>query len=188
MSGGSMWDSLECKCCFWIAGGLVPYLTRWLLTLLQFKNSIDTQGKLRLNLHSLIVSDLLEYRRKTLTLIVHFKSLFNTRFPSSLQTCQLPFQVRKLDVNFATKFIVQVEINNSMESSWSNGLPRSFVFQWIGYYYWVWTFVYKQSWNIEMYLRTLLRSSRPICEHGNVIAKFATNLGPARLKVTWNRQ
>jgi hypothetical protein len=61
MSGGSIWDSLECQCCFWIAGGLVPYRTMWLLTLLLFKNSIDTQGKLRLNLHSLSVSELLEY-------------------------------------------------------------------------------------------------------------------------------
>jgi hypothetical protein len=76
-------------------------------------------------------------------------------------------------------FIVQVEINNSMESSWSSGLPRRFVFHWIGYYYWVWRFVYKRSSNIEMYLRTLLRSSRPIFKLGNVIGKFATNLGPA---------
>ena len=71
-------------------------------------------------------------------LIVDFKSLFNARFPSSLQTCQLRFQVQKLGVNFATKFastfqclnyckqmsIVQVEINNSLESSWSSELPR----------------------------------------------------------------
>ena len=32
-------------------------------TLQLFKNSIDTQGKLRLNFHSLSVSELLEYRR-----------------------------------------------------------------------------------------------------------------------------
>jgi hypothetical protein len=32
MSGGSIWSSLECQCCFWIAGGLVSYLTMWLLT------------------------------------------------------------------------------------------------------------------------------------------------------------
>jgi hypothetical protein len=135
-------------------------------------------------------------------LIVDFKSLFNARFPSSLQTCQWRFQVQKLGVNFATKFastfqclnyckqmsIIQVELNNSMESSWSSGLPRRFVFHWIGYYYWVWTFVYKRSSNIEMNLRTLLRSSRPIPELGNVIGKFATNLGNARWKVTWNRQ
>jgi hypothetical protein len=118
--------------------------------------------------------------------IVDFKSLFNARFPSSLQTCQLRFQVQKLGVNFATKFastfqclnyckqrfIVQVQINNSMESSWFRGLPRRFVF---GYYYWVWTFVYKRSSNIEINLRTLLRSSRSISEFGNVIGKFATN-------------
>ena len=40
------------------------YLTRRLLTLQLFKNSIDTQEKLRLNLHSLSVSGLLEYGRK----------------------------------------------------------------------------------------------------------------------------
>jgi hypothetical protein len=31
MSGSSIWASLECHCCFWIAGGLVSYLTMWLL-------------------------------------------------------------------------------------------------------------------------------------------------------------
>jgi hypothetical protein len=38
----------------------------WLLTLQLFKNSTDTQEKLRLNLHSLSVSvsELLEYGRK----------------------------------------------------------------------------------------------------------------------------
>jgi hypothetical protein len=55
---------------------------------------------------------------------------------------QLRFQVQKLGVNFATKFastfqclnyckqisVVQVEINNSMESCWSSGLPRSLYF------------------------------------------------------------
>jgi hypothetical protein len=44
----------------------VSYLTMRLLTLQLFKNSIDTQEKLRLNLHSLSVSELLEYRRYTL--------------------------------------------------------------------------------------------------------------------------
>jgi Ni,Fe-hydrogenase maturation factor len=38
----------------------------WLLTLQLFKNSIDTQEKLRLNLHSLSVSELLEYGRKNI--------------------------------------------------------------------------------------------------------------------------
>jgi hypothetical protein len=66
MSGSSIWTSLECHCCFWIAGGLVSYLTMWLLTLVQlFKNSIDTPAKLRLNFHSMSVSELLEYGRKT---------------------------------------------------------------------------------------------------------------------------
>jgi hypothetical protein len=66
MSGGSIRASLECQCCFWIAGGLVPYRTMWLLTLLLFKNSIDTQGKLRLNLHSLSVSERLDRVRTKL--------------------------------------------------------------------------------------------------------------------------
>ena len=80
--------------------------------------------------------------RLFVVLFVDFKSLFNARFPSSLQTCQLRFQVQKLGANFATKFAsvfqcfnyckqmftVQVEINNSIESSWSSRLPRRFVF------------------------------------------------------------
>jgi hypothetical protein len=48
-----------------------------------------------------------------------------------------------------------------MESSWSSGLPRRFVFHWIGYYYWVWKFVHQQSSNIKANLLTLLQSSRP---------------------------
>ena len=40
------------------------------LTLQLFKNSTDTQGKLRLNLHS--VSVLLEYRHKSLTINQHY--------------------------------------------------------------------------------------------------------------------
>jgi hypothetical protein len=113
--------------------------------------------------------------------IVNFKSLFNA-WPSSLQTakfianCQLTFQVQKLGAE-TSQHLFQVEINNSMQSSWSSGLPGRFVFHWIGYYHWVWTFVYKRSSNIEMNLQTLLRSSRPISELGNVIGKFATNLG-----------
>jgi hypothetical protein len=83
-----------------------------------------------------------------------------------------------LGVNFATKFastfqclnyckqmfIVQVEINNSMESSWCSRLPRRVVFYWIGYYYWVWIFVYKRSSNTEMKLQTLLRCSQQTWE------------------------
>ena len=41
-----------------------PKITMWLLTLQLFKNSIDTREKLRLNLHSLSVSELFEYGRK----------------------------------------------------------------------------------------------------------------------------
>ena len=76
MSGSSIWDSLECQCCFWIAEGLVSYLTMWLLTLQLFKNSTDTQEKLRLNFHSLSVSELLQYG--------HRSSLFRLDF--SLQS------------------------------------------------------------------------------------------------------
>ena len=46
----------------------MSYLTMRLLTLQLFKNSIDTQGKLSLNLHSPSVSELLEYGRKALRL------------------------------------------------------------------------------------------------------------------------
>jgi hypothetical protein len=49
----------------------VSYLTMRLLTLHLFKNSIDTQGKLRLNLHSLSVSKLLEYRCKCPIILGH---------------------------------------------------------------------------------------------------------------------
>jgi hypothetical protein len=91
------------------------------------------------------------------------------------QSSQVHFNV----LNYCKQmFIVQVEINNSMESSWFSGLPRRFVFHWIGCYCWVWTFVYKRSSNIEMYLRTLWRSSHPIFKLGNVIGKFATNWNP----------
>jgi hypothetical protein len=70
MSGGSIWASRGCQCCFWIAGWLVSYLTMWLLTLRLIKNSIYNQEKLKLNLHSLSVSE-----RKTLRVkpVFHFK-------------------------------------------------------------------------------------------------------------------
>jgi hypothetical protein len=73
MSGSSIWASLECHCCFWIAGGLVSYLTMWLLILQLFKNSIDTQEMPRLNLHSLSVSvsELVEHGRKSNLLVIH---------------------------------------------------------------------------------------------------------------------
>jgi hypothetical protein len=46
----------------------------WLLTLQLFKNSIDTQEKLRLNLHLLSVNELLEYRRKSVSSNISYKS------------------------------------------------------------------------------------------------------------------
>jgi hypothetical protein len=63
MSGGSIWASLECQCCFWTAGGRVVTEYGMTLALQLFKNCISTQEKLRLNLHSLSVSELLEYGR-----------------------------------------------------------------------------------------------------------------------------
>jgi hypothetical protein len=66
MSGASIWAALECQCCCWITGGRVVTEKFMTLALQLFKNSINTQEKLSLNLHSLSVSELLEYRRKNL--------------------------------------------------------------------------------------------------------------------------
>jgi hypothetical protein len=41
----------------------------------------------------------------------------------------------------------------------------------------IFTFFYNRSSNFEMNLQTLLRSSRPTSEFGNVIGKLTTNLG-----------
>jgi hypothetical protein len=42
-SGGSIWASLVCQCCFWIwAGRWVTHLSMWLLTLQLFENSALT--------------------------------------------------------------------------------------------------------------------------------------------------
>jgi hypothetical protein len=56
------------RACSQATGGLVSYLTMWLLTFQLFKNIIDTQEKIRLNLHSLSVSELLEYGCKCITI------------------------------------------------------------------------------------------------------------------------
>ena len=74
MSGRSIWASLKCNCSFWIAGGLVSYLTRWLLTFQLCKNNIDTQEKLRLNFNSLnlSVSEPLETREYLIKGLFHF--------------------------------------------------------------------------------------------------------------------
>jgi hypothetical protein len=47
---------------WWVS--IIPYYVT-ILTLQLFKNSADTRGKLGLNLHSLSVSELSEYRRMT---------------------------------------------------------------------------------------------------------------------------
>jgi hypothetical protein len=52
----------------------------WLLTLQLFKNSIDTEEKLRLNLHSLSVSELLEYGRKLVSTLIS-KNIMAERKP-----------------------------------------------------------------------------------------------------------
>jgi hypothetical protein len=64
MSEGSIWASLECQCCGWIAGGGVVTEEGMAIALQLFKNSNDTREKLRLNFHSLSVSELSEYGRK----------------------------------------------------------------------------------------------------------------------------
>ena len=75
---------------------------------------------------------------------------------------------------------VQVEIKIQWKVLGAgNRLPRRFVFHSIDYYYQVTTFVNKRSSSVQMYLRTLLRSSRSILKLAHVIDKFATNLGPA---------
>jgi hypothetical protein len=67
---------------------VVPYYVT-ILTLQLFKNSTDTQEKLRLNLHSLSVSELLEYRRKSHYTKCPFKADLRHFTPF------LPFQGRK---------------------------------------------------------------------------------------------
>jgi hypothetical protein len=111
-------------------------------------------------------------------------------FPSSEIGRELRNKVRKFISMFelVNKRSYSIIITNSMkykpswQAHWTKNFPLNCKFQLE-----LWTFVYNSS-NIEMFLRTLLRSSRPIFELGNVIDKFATNLGTALWKVTWNRQ
>jgi hypothetical protein len=56
----------------------VSYITGRLLTLQLFKNSKDTREKLRLNFHSLSVSELLEYGRKSLCCREHISWTYNS--------------------------------------------------------------------------------------------------------------
>ena len=53
--------------------------------------------------------------------------------------------------------------DNAMESSWSSGLPRRFVFHWIGYYYWAMPMI--------VCLQTKFR-------HWNELANFAAKFMP----------
>jgi hypothetical protein len=109
MSGSSMWASLECHCCFWIARGLVSYLTMWLLTLQLFKNSIDTQEKLRLNLHSLSVSELLEYWRFACILKGHSHSNSGGSIWASLE-CQFCFWTAGGLVSYLTMWLLTLQL------------------------------------------------------------------------------
>jgi hypothetical protein len=127
------------------------------------------------------MSSILIFTRYLFT--VDFKLLFNAWFPSSLQTCQIRFQVQKLGVNFATKFaskfqclnyckqmfIVQVEINNWMESSWPSGLPSRFVFHWIS---WLLLFCMNICFHIKF-------------KHWDELAKFVAKFAPNFR--TWKR-
>jgi hypothetical protein len=65
MSGSAIWASLECHCCFWIAGGLgcLPFTWkfRWFHTESKWKKRRDKKTRrldYLLNLHSLSVSEL----------------------------------------------------------------------------------------------------------------------------------
>ena len=97
-----------------------------------------------------------------------------------------------MGANFATKLASAFQyMFHEIKIQWKvlaagNGLPRRFAFHSIHYYYPVWTFVNKRSSNVQMYLRTLLRSSSSILKLVHVIDKFATNLGATCWKVTRN--
>jgi hypothetical protein len=69
MSGGSIWASLACVSMLFLNSWRVSVVHYYmcLLTIQLFKGSIDTWEKLRLNLHSLSVSELLEYRHISCT-------------------------------------------------------------------------------------------------------------------------
>ena len=56
----------------------MSYITGRLLTLQLFKNSKDTREKLRLNFHSLSVSELLEYGRTSLCCREHISWTYNS--------------------------------------------------------------------------------------------------------------
>jgi hypothetical protein len=65
--------------------------------------------------------------------LANYVSKFKNWAWTSQQSLQVHFNEL---LNYCKQmFIVQVEFNNSMESCWSSGLPRRFVFHWIGYYY-----------------------------------------------------
>jgi hypothetical protein len=124
-SGGSIWASLKCQCCFWIAGGLVSYLTMWLLTIPLFKNSTDTQGKLKLNLHSLSVSvsELLENTGVSLVpyyVTTHPPAIFENSIDTqgklklnlhslSVSVCEWSFRIQAL-VSFLTMWLLTLQL------------------------------------------------------------------------------
>jgi hypothetical protein len=102
--------------CFWIAGGLVSYHTMWILTLQLFKNSIKTQEKLRLNLHS---SELLEYGQKT----TYSQILQPYRYASlETNTAVLPWSSQQNSKHISTVFnwtrALRINMLNNNEPHW----------------------------------------------------------------------
>jgi hypothetical protein len=75
------------------------------LALQAFENSNDTREKLRLNFHSLSVSELLEYGRKTLLVVTHLDLAFlRVQEMASLMHC---FICWKMTWNMAMNFMDQ---------------------------------------------------------------------------------
>jgi hypothetical protein len=95
------------------------------------------------------------FQRALPKFVANFPSLLPNKFPSSEIGRELRNEVRKFISMFellvSQMFIVQIEINNSMESSWSSGLPRRLYFIELVIIIELCTFVFKRSSNIEIY-------------------------------------
>jgi hypothetical protein len=75
------------------------------LALQLFKNSINTQEKLRLNLHSLSVSELLEYREKTLNSTLSVQSIMGASFNQFRNHIWGPFLRDMVNISLREQFI-----------------------------------------------------------------------------------
>jgi hypothetical protein len=95
--------------------------------------------------------------------------------------------ISMFELRLKTNVHSSIIITNSMKykPSWGTTGPRTF--HWIVNFNLNYEHCYTRSSNIEMNLRTLLRSSRPISELGNLFGMYAINLGSARWKMTWNQ-